>query len=175
MKKMISLVSTCLVLSTFTTAHAAIVSAEEVAVCPKAIELNSQAIMENVAYYIQQKDLYTAANLASTCASFGSGLDVNIISPVVEALENQISESIRTEKDKVSKNKKLTSKQIAEQIAVLDAAVNDLDAKAGLCHKRYAKENSGSMGRAFAASCELKVYQAFDSLYGPRDEEDDSL
>jgi len=134
--------------------RAKIVPTDEIYTCPKSLEMNADAIEQNIEHYIKEKQATVAAKLAADCAVWGSSIDVAIISPVNAA--------IRADLEKAFKGKAELTKE--------------LDAKLALCSDRYTGgvdkdgfPKNGSMGASSAAHCALKVYSAYDSLYGPRD------
>ncbi|HVJ65679.1 MAG TPA: hypothetical protein VM901_10525 [Bdellovibrionota bacterium] len=132
--------------------RAKIVPTEEIYTCPKSLEMNADAIEQNIAHYIKEKQITVAAKLAADCAVWGSNIDVAIISPVSEAFSADLAKALKDEQK------------------------NELKAKLKLCSDRYTGgvdgdgfPKNGSMGASASAHCSLKVYSAYDSLYGPRD------
>lgn len=124
-----------------------IVSSNEIFTCPASLSGKADLIAKNIEYYIAENQLFIAQELASDCADFGSSIDVGLISPVLEALDKNLNKHMKTYQKK------------------------DLADKLSLCSKRFAGANgqdNGSLGRSAAAHCELKIYGAFDSLYGKR-------
>lgn len=139
LKKLSTLVLILFVQGAF--ADSDIVSIEDLPGCPKKIELNADLIEKNIKHYIEQKELWAAALIASNCATYGSSMDVSIISKIAEAYD-------------VSLQKTMTKDQYK--------SLTSMSAK---CWQKYAGPDNGTMGSSQAAHCSLKVYQAFDSIY----------
>jgi hypothetical protein len=125
---------------------AKIVSTDEIYSCPASLDGNPDAIGQNIEHYIKEKQVLVAAEIASDCAVFGSSIDSSLISQVTEAINKGLQKKLN------DKNKALLSSKIER------------------CYDRYAGKNgeNGTLGLSEAAHCSLKVFLAFDSLYGGR-------
>lgn len=123
---------------------------DEVYTCPKALAGDSNAIAFNIDHYLTQKDLLTAAEIASDCAVFGSTLDDALISPVLGAFAVQF--------EKFVKDGWMSQAQKEEMLEKVDE-----------CRKRYDRKEHGSIGKSESVHCQLRVFVAYDSLFGPID------
>ena len=104
--------------------------------CPAAIDGKADLISEQINIQLKKNSIEGAAALASNCAVFGSNIDVSLINPVVyaylTALNGQLDESEGKMMNKFLEN----------------------------CAKK-GEASGGSLGRAMAAHCQLKVVSGF--------------
>lgn len=104
--------------------------------CPAAIDGKPDLIGDAIEKSLAAKDIESAAEFASSCATFGSSIDVSLISPVAMALEEKLKPALRS-----------------DEKAMLQRFLKKCADKG--------QESGGSLGRAMAAHCSLKVYRGF--------------
>lgn len=107
-------------------------------VCAQEVDGNAEKIAEQIQKRLTHDDIDGAIAFASTCATWGSSMDVSLIAPVANAIAKDIS-------SKLTKNQK--------------AVMNELLAK---CQKK-GDDDGGTLGQSGAAHCKLNVYHGFYS------------
>ncbi len=105
-------------------------------ICPSSIDGNTELISNEIEKSLNANNLEAAAQFAGVCASFGSGIDVMLLSPVLYAFDTALESTLSASEKSV---------------------LNSFIAK---CNKKGEREG-GSLGRSGAAHCQLKVYEGF--------------
>jgi hypothetical protein len=104
--------------------------------CPASIDGNVDAIGDQIDTYLAKNDLESAAELASDCATFGSGIDVSLLGPVMGAYSAALGKHLSS-----------------SETLVMDSFLQKCQLKG--------EQEGGSLGRSMAAHCQLKVYMGF--------------
>ena len=104
--------------------------------CAAAIDGKPDLIGDAIEKSLAAKDIESAAEFASSCATFGSSIDVSLISPVANAFDEKLKNSLR-----------------GDEKAMLQRFLKKCVDKG--------ENEGGSLGRAMAAHCSLKVYRGF--------------
>lgn len=108
--------------------------------CPVEIEYKEDRISEEVEAYLAKGELETAAELARSCANFGSSHDPRILGPVINAYD------------------------VALYSILPNHAVWIKDEMIRNCIRR-GEDEGGTLGQSVGAHCQIKVLMGFMDGY----------
>lgn len=106
-------------------------------ICPASLEGNVDKISAEIDSHLAKKQLGHAIQIGTVCASFGSNIDVSLLSPVLEALHTALE-------TKISRTENRVMFDLLKKCADRDP-------------------NGGSLARSAAAHCQMNVLHGFYS------------